>query len=270
MEKKGHLVNENLRDLSKGNDGTGCGINAKGYKRTTAERAVFCDFNKTCRDSSERGDVSVTIIAASTICGRIGPGLAGSPLDRDLLEKMRAATDASLLGAETLRRDDPEMRGPGGCLLPGRIRGIITRSGDIPVAGKKIFAQGPPPLIFTGDGAAPGLRRKLGGLARIVVLPVESGGELSLAAALAHLAELGAHSVLVEGGGGLNYACLRQGVVDEILLTLTPKISGDQGGASLCGGPAPLGDPFLPLILVSSQTAETGELFLKYRVNRGE
>ncbi|MHB1014282.1 MAG: RibD family protein [Desulfurivibrionaceae bacterium] len=212
----------------------------------------------------------VTIIAASTICGRIGPGLTGSLLDRGLLEKMRAATDASLLGAETLRQGDPEMRGPEGCLLPKRIRGFITQSGDIPVAGKKVFQQGPPPLIFTGETAAMGLRHRLGGLAQVVTLPEYSGGGLSLAAALAHLAELGATSVLVEGGGRLNYACLHQGVVDEILLTLTPKLSGDQRGAAMCGGPGPLGDPFLPLALVSCEAAASGEVFLKYRVSKGE
>jgi len=210
----------------------------------------------------------VTIIAASTICGRIGPGLTGSPVDRGLLEKMRAATDASLLGAETLRQGDPEMRGPEGCLLPKRIRGFITESGDIPVAGRKIFQQGPPPLIFTGEAAAAGLRHRLGGLGQIVVLPIWFAGGLSLAAALAHLAKLGAASVLIEGGGRLNYACLRQGVVDEILLTMTPKISGDRQAASLCGGPGPLGDPFLPLVLVSCEAAETGEVFMKYRVDK--
>ena len=214
--------------------------------------------------------MKVTIIAASTICGRIGPGLTGSPVDRGFLEKMRAATDASLLGAETLRQGDPEMRGPGGHLLPLRIRGFITHSGDIPVAGRKIFQQGAPPLIFTGEAAAGELRQKLGDLAEIVTLPVDSAGELSLAAALAHLAKLGAASLLIEGGGRLNYACLRQGVVDEILLTLTPKISGDQGAPSLCGGSGPLGEPFLPLALVSCEAAETGEVFLKYRVNKGE
>ncbi|HIJ90527.1 MAG: dihydrofolate reductase family protein [Desulfobulbaceae bacterium] len=214
--------------------------------------------------------MKVTIIAAGTICGRIGPGLTGSPVDRSFLEKMRAATDASLLGAETLRQGDPEMRGPEGRLLPKRIRGFITQSGDIPVAGKKIFQYGPPPLIFTGEAQVPGLHHRLGALAQVVSLPPASTGGLSLAAALAHLAKLGAASVLVEGGGGLNYACLRQGVVDEILLTLTPKISGDQQAASLCGGPGPLGDPFLPLILVSCEAAETGELFVKYRVSKGE
>ncbi len=214
--------------------------------------------------------MQVTIIAAGTICGRIGPGLTGSPLDRGLLETMRAATDASLLGAETLRQGDPEMRGPEGSLLPNRIRAFITQSGDIPVAGKKIFQHGPPPLIFTGEATAAGLRHRLGALAQIVPLPPASTGGLSLVAALAHLAQRGAGSLLVEGGGGLNYACLRQGVVDEILLTLTPKISGDQGAAAVCGGDGPLGEPFLPLTLVSCEAEATGEVFLKYRVQKGE
>ncbi|HCC55412.1 MAG TPA: hypothetical protein DEQ20_10910 [Desulfobulbaceae bacterium] len=217
-------------------------------------------------DECGRGGVKVTIIAASTICGRIGPGLTGSPIDRGLLEKMRAATAASLLGAETLRQGDPEMRGPEGLLLPQRIRAFITQSGDLPLAGRRIFQQGPPPLIFTGAAAAAGLRSRFGTLAQIVTLPLDSAGGLSLAAALAHLEKFGAVSVLVEGGGRLNYACLRQGVVDEILLTLTPKISGDQGAASLCAGPVPLGEPFMSLALVSCEVAETGEVFLKYRV----
>jgi len=214
--------------------------------------------------------VHVTIIAASTVCGRIGPGLTGSSVDRGFLEKMRAATDASLLGAETLRQGDPEMRGPEGHLSLQRIRAFVTCSGDIPVAGKKVFAQGPPPLIFTSEAATAGLQYRLGSLAQVVSLPTMSGGMLSLLPALAHLAKLGAASVLVEGGGGLNYACLRQGVVDEILLTLTPKISGDRGAASLCGGPGPLGEPFLPLVLVSCEAATTGEVFLRYRVSKGE
>ena len=211
-----------------------------------------------------------TIIVASTICGRIGPGLTGSPVDRRLLENMRETTDASLLGAETLRLGDPEMLGLEGRFLPNRIRALITESGDIPVVGRKIFAQGVPPLVFTGEAAAAGLRQKLGDLAEIVILPAAPTGGLSLVAALAYLAELGAATVLIEGGGRLNYACLRQGVVDEILLTLTPKLSGDRGAASLCGGPGPLGEPFLPLTLVSCEAAPTGEVFLKYRVNKGE
>lgn len=248
MGKKGLLVNEKIRV----------------YQESNAGQQAFA------AGMAEGGDgVKVTIIAAGTICGRIGPGLTGSPVDRRFLEKMRAATDASLLGAETLRQGDPEMRGPDGCIVPQRVRGFMTLSGDIPLAGKKIFEHGPRPLIFTGEATASGLRHRVGDLAQIVSLPAECAGELSLAAALAYLEKIGVSSVLIEGGGRLNYACLRQGVVDEILLTLTPKLSGDRNAASLCSGPGPLGDPFLSLTLVSCETAETGELFVKYRVNKG-
>jgi len=213
--------------------------------------------------------VKVTVIAASTICGRIGPGLIGSSLDRALLERMRARTDASLMGAETLRASDPEMRGPGGALPEKRVRAIITQSGDIPVSGKKIFSQGPPPLIFTSAAAANGLRSRLQGLGRIAVLPEGPCG-LSLSAALDFLARQGVCSVLVEGGGRLNHSCFQEGVVDEVLLTITPKLSGDSGGPFFCGGQGGVGDPYLPLALVSCEVAQTGELFAHYRVSKKE
>lgn len=209
--------------------------------------------------------MKVILMAAATICGRIGPGLTGSPTDRQLLERLRAETDASLQGAGTLRQGDPEMRGPGGELSPRRIRAVLTGSGDIPVAGRKLFSQGPRPLVFTGIAAEADLRRRLRDRAEVVVLPPGPTG-LSLAAALAHLAGRGVHSLLVEGGGRLNYACLREGLVEEIFLTLTPQLSGDSAAPLFCAGPVPLGRPFLGLTLLSCSTAASGEVFLRYRL----
>jgi len=213
--------------------------------------------------------VQVTVIAASTLCGRIGPGLIGSPQDRALLEQARARTDASLMGAETLRRWDPEMRGPGGVLPAGRIRAIISGSGSLPVRGKKLFSSGPPPLVFTSAVAAESLARSLGDLARVVALPRGPGG-LSLAAALDHLAGLGVENLLVEGGGRLNYSCFQEGLVDELLITLAPKLSGDEGAPLFCAGRGGLGDPFLGLELVSCEVGGSGELFVRYRVRKKE
>jgi len=45
----------------------------------------------------------VSIIAAATVRGRIGPGFKGSAVDREFLFKMRGRTGASILGAGTLR-----------------------------------------------------------------------------------------------------------------------------------------------------------------------
>jgi len=208
----------------------------------------------------------VSMIAAMTICGRISPAGMGSPVDRNFLEAQRSAFDASLIGAATLRQVDAELRGSGGVLPPHRLRCVITATGDLPLGGRALFREGPRPLVFTSQAAAPALAHGLAGRAEVVALPL-LGQELSLRQLLEELAARGAQSLLVEGGGRLNYAALRQGVVDELLVTITPKLSGEAGAATLADGRAPLGAPFLDLTLLSCEQAPTGELFCRYRVN---
>ena len=211
--------------------------------------------------------MQVIMVAATTICGRISPAVMGSSEDRQLLEGLRDRTDASLMGAATLRDADPECRGTGGLLSAKRLRAVLSASGRIPVAGKKLFAAGPRPLILTGFDRAAMLARELGEAAE--VLPVAAGDQgLSVAEAVAELGRRGARTVLLEGGGRLNHAALREGVVDEIYLTLTPFLSGAADAASLADGPVALGEPLMPLALRSCRQGRSGELFLHYHVCR--
>lgn len=211
--------------------------------------------------------MKVILVSVSTMCGRISPAFMGSALDRALLERLRSETDASLAGAETLRVADPEMRGPGGALPGHRIRAIMTGSGSVPAEGRRLFLTGPRPVFFTSQEQAAGLTLRLGQQARVIALPPGSCG-LSVRAAINELQALGAESVLVEGGGRLNYSCLKEGVVDEIFLTIAPKLSGDRLVASMADGPGPLGEPFLDLRLISCEQAATGEVFLRYQVKK--
>lgn len=211
--------------------------------------------------------MNVAIIAAGTLCGRISPVGMGSVEDRALLEQLRDRTDASLIGAETLRAEDPEMRGTGGVLSAKRIRAVISASGNIPVIGKKMFSSGSMPLVFTSVKQFDSLSGKLGGVAEVKSVAATKSG-LSVTEVIAELARRGARSVLIEGGGRLNHAALGEGVVDEVFFTITPFLSGDRNAASLVDGPASLGDPFLPLTLLSCQQSASGELFLHYQVVR--
>ena len=211
--------------------------------------------------------MKVILICACTVCGRISPAGLASPEDRQRLENMRDLTAASLIGAGTLRAGDPELRGMGGKLAKDRIRAVITASGNIPIDNKKLFQDGPPPLLFTGAKQADILRDQIGSRAHVVGLPAGPGG-LSLIAAINTLRKMGADSLLIEGGAKLNYALLKERIVDEILLTLTPKLSGDCQAASVADGPAPLGDPFLELEMVDCQCMDNGELFVTYRLRR--
>ena len=211
--------------------------------------------------------MKVFLICITTACGRITPGKIGSPKDRRHLEDMRMMTDASLLGAGTLREGDPEMRGVGGIIPENRIRAIITMSGKIPIEGQRLFQMGPPPVVFTSRDQAPSLDEALGHKARVVSIPEGTHG-LSVGAAISDLGRMGARTVLIEGGAMLNYAALSEGVVDEIYLTIAPKLSGEEGAASLADGPRHLGEPFLSLKLLECHTAETGEVFLRYKVGQ--
>lgn len=156
--------------------------------------------------------MNVAIVAAGTLCGRISPAGMGSSEDRRLLEQLRDGTDASLMGAGTLRAENPEMRGTGGSLPSTRLRCIFTASGELPVNGKKIFAHPPLPLVFTSHDRVRSLTGSLGTLAEVHGLASGAFG-LSVAEALAELGRRGARSVLIEGGGRLNYAgsCPRGG-----------------------------------------------------------
>lgn len=209
--------------------------------------------------------MKVTMIAATTLCGRISPAPLGSRQDRLLLEEMRDATGASLMGGGTLRQADPVMAGTTG-VDPRRIRAFVTLSGDIPpVDERRVFGQGPAPLVFTSAAGRPALEERTRGRAEVIALPPGPTG-LSLAAALTVLADRGVKSLLVEGGARLNYAALAEKVVDEILLTITPQISGDSGAAGLADGPRPLAAPFLMLEPLSCELQSSGEIFTRYRI----
>ena len=209
----------------------------------------------------------VILISAVTICGRISPAGHGSILDRRRLEAARSETGASLMGASTLRTEDPEMRCMDGQLPEKRIRAVITESGRIPFTDRKLFNKGPRPVVFTSKERLKDLSKQLDG--RATVLPLEPGPQLlPVASAIEKLAGLGAESVLIEGGGRLNYAALAEGVVDEIYLTIMPSVSGEKTAASLADGPELLGKPFLPLEMLSCDPVSSGEVFLHYRVKR--
>ncbi len=209
--------------------------------------------------------MKVIMVAASTICGRIGPSITGSKEDRVHLERLRDDTGASLMGAATLRLNDPEMRGSNGRLPENRLRAFLTASGRVPLKGKKIYKDGPAPIIFTSQQQKDNLAEKVNGQVELVALQMQDGA-LQFRGALDYLDSRGVRSVLVEGGGQLNYHALRENIVDEIYLTLLPKISGDQNGAGLVSGPFSLGNPCISLELLSHRHGSYGEIFLHYRV----
>ena len=211
--------------------------------------------------------MKVIMMAAITLCGKISPAPLGSSLDRERLVRLRCQTDASLIGANTLREGDPELKGGSDARFRTRHRAVISATGNLPVAGKKLFTSPPAPLVFTSDKEKGRLIELLGERATVVSLPGNGDG-LCLHSLMDKLSGRGVNSLLVEGGGKLNFSCLRQRIVDELIVTVVPLLSGDRNAASLADGNHPLGDPFAGMELSDCCRQTNGELFLRYRLKK--
>ena len=212
--------------------------------------------------------MKVSIIVIETLCGRITPAGFGSKRDRVFLETARENTEASLIGAGSLREGDPEFRIRDGSIPRKRLRAIITNSGDLP-EDRSIFEKGPSPIIFCPKRALTELKERFSKKAHVVSLSKTTDGMLDLEEAFSYLERQGVGSLLIEGGGGLNYHALKQGVVHELLITLSPKLIGSSRQRCMVYGDAPLGSPFMDLELRSFEVLlEAGEIFLRYKVKQ--
>lgn len=207
----------------------------------------------------------VIMTAASTICGRISPTGFTSIKDRQFLESMRDQTDASIMGAGTLRDADPEMRCSGGILPENRIRAFVSASGNIPHENRKIFINGPKPVIFVPADKTAELKKKFGSTADIRGVSRSDKG-ISIIEIFRILAEMGAEKILVEGGGSLNYSCLEKGVINEIFLTIAPFISGDTSASTVANADDKISSLLKLELIECTHSFETGEIFTRYRV----
>ncbi len=148
--------------------------------------------------------------------------------DFDRVDELRAGCDAILVGANTIRRDDPRLliRSParraariarGAAPDPAKV--TMTASGDLD-PGARFFASGATPLVYTPEATVPALTARLGAAAAV---PPAAG----IGALLADLAARGIRRLLVEGGGTVLTQFLTAGLADELQLAIAPLLVGD-------------------------------------------
>lgn len=180
--------------------------------------------------------------------------------DLDRVDAERAAADAILVGAGTIRRDNPRLlvrsaqrrseRAARG--LPEQPAGVtITASGDLDPAARFFtrsggvddprawVANGPEGggpasaerLVYAASPVAPGLRHRVGARAEVA----DAGSAPQLGPILADLARRGVCRLLVEGGARLGTEFLTGGLVDELQLVIAPFFVGDPAAPRFAG-----------------------------------
>jgi diaminohydroxyphosphoribosylaminopyrimidine deaminase/5-amino-6-(5-phosphoribosylamino)uracil reductase len=143
--------------------------------------------------------------------------------------------DGVVVGIGTVLKDDPQLtariqkgRDPYRIILDSRLR--------IPKGARVIGDSSPKTIIATTEFAA---RDKIESLekkgVRILVLD-SKGGRVDLKDCLSKLGELGLMSLLVEGGSEVNGSFLDEGLIDKILLFLSPRFIGDREASGIFGG----------------------------------
>jgi riboflavin biosynthesis pyrimidine reductase len=201
---------------------------------------------------------------AVSVNGRSGK--LGSPADKRVFDLLRVGCDAVLVGAGTLRTErygpmvlDPPyraMREAAG-LPPDPVLVVVSQALDLDPEHPMLRDAPVRPYLLTHAGTPADRRAALGRTATVITA---GDSVLDPVAALAELARLGAGRVLSEGGPMLFGAFAAAGAVDELCLTLAPKLAGPGADRIIAGLPVPLRDMALRHVL----HAGTGELFLRY------
>jgi diaminohydroxyphosphoribosylaminopyrimidine deaminase/5-amino-6-(5-phosphoribosylamino)uracil reductase len=190
----------------------------------------------------QSGRPFVTLKLAMTLDGRIADRSGRSqwitgPEARQAVQALRRRADAILVGAGTVRADDPSLR----CRLPGAPdvwRVVVDGAGRTPATAQLLTDRWADTtvMITTKQATAATRQRWARQGAQVWVLPAGARGMIAPRRILQRLAQEGALHVVCEGGGQLAGALIKAGLVDEYQLFYAPAILGDLRGISgVCG-----------------------------------
>lgn len=221
----------------------------------------------------------VTANFALTWDGRIStrrstPSDFSSPRDKRRLVEIRAKCDAVLVSAKTISVDNMMMGLPDENLRAARVRRgqapyptrvLLTNSGRID-PDLRVFEKDFSPIVIFSTTRMPARARAA--LAEKADLWLHESATVNLAAMLATLgAEYGVKRLVCEGGAQVLRSLLAADLVDELHVTVCPRIFGGVGAPTLTGVAPDFFPRSIALGLEKMEVIE-GECFLRYRVRR--
>ena len=201
---------------------------------------------------------------AATLDGKSG-GMGG-PADKRIFDLLRVTCDAVMVGAGTLRAegygpivlDDRHqaLRAAAG-LPPHPVLVIVSGALDIEPSDPMIAEAPVRPWVITHNDSPRDRRAALEPLATVLV-----AGEtvVDFHEALGGLHGGGLRHILCEGGPTLFGTLVAADVLDEVCLTVAPKLAGAGAGRIIAGPPSELREMSLGHVLRSG----ADELFLRY------
>jgi riboflavin biosynthesis pyrimidine reductase len=215
--------------------------------------AVYGDLPVAPGRPAVRLNMIASVDGATTLAGVSG-GLGGRA-DHALFAVLRSLAEVVLVAAGTVRA---ERYGPSSTPVA-----VVSRSLRLDWDAAFFTAPLARPIVVTVAQAPADRLARAAALADVVVA---GDRDVDLAAALAAFADRGWRAVLAEGGPTLNGQLARAGLLDELCLTLSPRLAGGDAKRIL-DGPSLRAAAGLRLCSVCEQDEF---LFLRYRPRRAE
>jgi 2,5-diamino-6-(ribosylamino)-4(3H)-pyrimidinone 5'-phosphate reductase len=198
-----------------------------------------------------------------------------SPGDKQRVDKLRAESDAVMVGGRTLLDEDPKLTVKSEALRAERVaRGVSPNPVKVGIVSEAniepdsaFLTTGPAQIvIFTTQRTS---KDRLAFLrSRGVDVYTHGTEKVDLPEALVTLKELGIQRLMVEGGATLNFELLKLRLVDEITAYIAPMIFGGVSAPTMAAGPGLERSAAIPLKLGSVEKDEDGGVLLKYFVER--
>ena len=186
----------------------------------------------------EKSNMHVILSAAISVDGKISTRSNDSKLssqdDSIRLHKLRSKVDAILIGKNTLLQDDPLLtvrhtkgKNPTRIILDSK--GTISKNSKIIKTSEKI-----PTIIAVSKKITKVNLSKLKKLPVEIIISGENSVNLKLL--MKKLSTKKIETILVEGGGTVNWEFIKNNIFDELIITLSPYLIGGNDATSLVEG----------------------------------
>ncbi len=215
--------------------------------------------------------MQVLINAAMTIDGKIATNLGDSTIsskqDIRRLHRLRCSVDAIIIGISTVIIDNPRLT----VRLVKRhgttpVRIIVDSIGRIPLDSKILkSASKITTIVAVTKRASDETVDKIKSAGAIVI--VAGTRTVDLKELFFILKKMGFNKILVEGGGELNWSILQLGIVNELMVTVAPRIVGGRTATTLVEGDGyeRISDG-IKMELIKMSRQNNGEVVLYYRL----
>ncbi|MEW6748164.1 MAG: bifunctional diaminohydroxyphosphoribosylaminopyrimidine deaminase/5-amino-6-(5-phosphoribosylamino)uracil reductase RibD [Candidatus Micrarchaeota archaeon] len=150
---------------------------------------------------------------------------------REFVHRMRTEYDAVMVGANTVRCDDPALTSHGKGRDPYRI--IIDGRLSIPERSGVLKNKDGKTIVATSESAP---KAKLARLSKKALVLRCGRGKVDLKLLAQSLGAMGIKRMLIEGGSELNAEALDAGIIDRLYLFVAPKLIGGKEGKGVFGG----------------------------------